>query len=125
MKVEVSNGEIVDKMTILMIKSEKTLDTDKLENITREIDCLSECVGLIGAPEELFNSLMHVNRLLWDVEDRLRECEADKRFDSVFIDLARSVYSLNDRRARIKREINIVTNSMIIEEKVLPEYDIV
>ena len=123
MKIEVSNGEIIDKHTILSIKLEKIKNKDKLKNIQKEYDTLTphvnEIKSLISEEEfeGLYNDLVIVNKKLWNNEDELRILEKEKNFDSKFIDLARSVYHDNDNRAEIKKQINIKTNSDLIEEK--------
>jgi len=123
MKIEVSNGEIIDKHTILSIKLEKIKNEDKLKNIQKEYDTLTphvnEIKSLISEEEfeGLYNDLVIVNKKLWNTEDELRILEKEKNFDSKFIDLARSVYHDNDNRAEIKKQINIKTKSDLIEEK--------
>lgn len=117
MKIEVSNGEIVDKFTILLIKISSITDEAKLKNINNEIDVLLPAVSLIQCTLMTYIELHDVNRKLWEVEDELRLCEEQERFDDHFITLARSVYKLNDKRAAIKKRINIDTNSQLIEEK--------
>lgn len=123
MKIEVSNGEIIDKHTILSIKLEKIKNEDKLKNIQKEYDTLTphvnEIKSLISEEEfeGLYNDLVIVNKKLWNTEDELRILEKEKNFDSRFIYLARSVYHDNDNRAEIKKQINIRTNSDLIEEK--------
>jgi hypothetical protein len=117
MKIEVSNGEIVDKFTILQIKSEIIKDVSKLENINTELHLLHNICTLLEINIRHYLELCDVNKKLWDVEDELRLCEKEQRFDDHFITLARSVYQLNDKRAAIKKKINIDTNSQLIEEK--------
>lgn len=119
MKVEVSIGELVDKVSILSIKSKKIRDKNKLTNIVKEYDILvkdMEGAGIrLSSPE--FKQLEQINLKLWDIEDQIRIKEAGKEFDDQFIALARSVYFTNDERAAIKREINLKYRSGIIEEK--------
>jgi hypothetical protein len=117
MEIEVSNGEIIDKYTILIIKTEKIVDEAKLTNVEKELEALKYIVASI--PFHIFDylDLLEVNNKLWDVEDEIRECEASSRFDDYFISLARQVYMMNDKRATIKKRINIKTNSNLIEEK--------
>jgi hypothetical protein len=119
MKIEVSTGEIVDKYTILTIKKANIKEEDKLYNIEKELNYLSEVLLELGIPsdESLLTDLIRVNKNLWDVEDRLRNCERDKIFDEHFVQLARSVYRLNDKRAHIKKEINMKYKSELVEEK--------
>lgn len=117
MKIEVSNGEIVDKYTILLIKADKITDEKKLANIKNEASSLFVPISSIPVNVSDMTDLKRINRELWEVEDELRECEKQERFDDYFITLARSVYKLNDQRAAIKRRINIYTKSELTEEK--------
>jgi hypothetical protein len=122
MKIEVSNGEIVDKLTILEIKKEKCLDNSKLENIQKELSYLKEVVDELDVSTEVINELRDINQKLWSIEDQIRECESKWRFGDDFIQLARSVYYTNDKRFEIKNKINSITNSNFKEEKILPIY---
>ena len=122
MKVEVSNGEIVDKVTILKIKLDKIEDYDKLINVKKEYETLLPCIESFDISDE-FESLYSINSQLWNVEDHIREKERFQEFDGVFIDLARSVYRLNDERARIKKVINQKTDSELVEEKSYEEWE--
>jgi hypothetical protein len=117
MKIEVSNGEIVDKHTILIIKYNKITDELKLKNIKQELAIIDEMLIKINFQPKDYDNLLMINETLWDVEDELRLCEENKRFDDYFIALARQVYHLNDERAAIKKKINIDTNSQLTEEK--------
>ena len=123
MKIEVSNGEIVDKMTILELKLDKIKNPTQLNNIEKEWKVLNDCVIAmyqIFCDKELYNrvdELSEINSQLWDVEDWIRECEKEQRFDKEFVELARSVYKLNDQRSEIKRHINLLTKSNFVEEK--------
>ena len=117
MQIEVSNGEILDKQTILCIKKEKITDESKLENIQKELSMLNDVINEIDYYLADYINLLNVNRELWEVEDKLRECEKQERFDDYFIRLARSVYKLNDERAAIKKQINLSTGSSLVEEK--------
>ena len=123
MKIEISNGEIVDKMTILELKLDKIKNIVQLENITKEWEILNDCVMnlfQIFGDKSLYNKvdqLSEVNSKLWDIEDWIRDCEKEKRFDKEFVELARSVYKLNDERSEIKRHINLLTKSRLVEEK--------
>ena len=121
MKVEVSNGEVVDKITILKIKLDKIKDSDKLENIKKEYRILSPYMESFEVRRE-FENLHAINFLLWEVEDNIREKEKIEEFDEEFISLARQVYRLNDERARIKKTINEKTGSELIEEKSYKEW---
>tara|TARA_B100000575_G_C22870385_1_gene507937 strand:- start:269 stop:649 length:381 start_codon:yes stop_codon:yes gene_type:complete len=123
MQVEISIGELFDKLTILEIKMEKIKNNSQLENIRKEWDTLNDksmSILSIFADQLLFKKiykLEEINRQLWDIEDWIRECEKQERFDKEFVELARSVYKLNDKRSKIKRDINLITKSNIIEEK--------
>jgi hypothetical protein len=123
MKIEVSNGEIVDKLTILEIKEKKCYDDSKLLNIKKELDYLRDVVSSLNVPKELIDSLREVNKKLWNIEDDIRICESKFIFDDEFISLARLVYHTNDRRFEIKNQINQITNSNFKEEKIHPSYD--
>lgn len=125
--VPVSPGELLDKITILRIKSARMSDPEKLENVRRELAALERSwaeavpdVGTIAAEEQ---ALMRVNARLWDIEDHIREHEAGRRFDAAFIELARAVYVTNDERAATKRRINTALGSSIVEEKSYQPYD--
>ena len=122
MKIEVSDGEIVDKLTILEIKKEKCLDLNKLQNIEKELTYLKMIVDDLDIPEYYINDLRKINQKLWDIEDQIRVFEAQEKFDNGFIELARSVYFTNDERFEIKNKINSVVNSNFKEEKILPSY---
>ena len=123
MKIEVSNGEIIDKLTIIQIKLERINDPGKLENLRKEYDILKKAtVKLIHQDDPLYISLYRVNCELWDIEDRIRDLERRKDFGEEFIRTARSVYICNDKRSVIKREINIRTASGLIEEKSYEKY---
>jgi len=124
MKIDVSNGELVDKVTILSIKLEKLKSETKQENVRAEYDLLYPQLKTIGMDEtsEAFRELKEVNLRLWDIEDRIRLKEAAREFDDDFIRLARSVYFQNDRRSKIKRRINEITGSRLIEEKEYVDY---
>jgi ADP-heptose:LPS heptosyltransferase len=119
--VPVSVGELLDKITILEIKAERIADRASRANVMRELDELAAVrrrdVASTAELEALCRELAAVNRQLWDVEDHLRRSERAARFDQRFIELARSVYRCNDRRAALKRNINDLTGSKIIEEK--------
>lgn len=123
MKIEVSNGEIVDKLTILEIKEKKCYDDSKLLNIKNELDYLRDIVSSLNVPRELVDSLREVNKKLWNIEDDIRICESKFIFDDEFISLARLVYHTNDKRFKIKNQINQITNSNFKEEKIHPKYE--
>jgi|TARA_B100002003_G_C13990337_1_gene478571 hypothetical protein len=124
MKVEVSNGEIVDKISILFIKMEKMKDSNKINNVDKELKQLLPYLDEIGidVEDELFKKLKKMNLKLWGIEDRLRKLESQKKFNGEFIELARQVYYTNDLRSTIKKEININTGSKLIEEKSYEDY---
>jgi hypothetical protein len=119
--VAVSPGELLDKISILEIKARRITDPAKLRNVQFELEMLREArdrdVPLTGELTELTTELRLVNELLWDVEDAIRCCERNGDFGPTFIDLARSVYINNDRRAAIKRQINDLLGSRLVEEK--------
>jgi len=124
MNIEISIGEIVDKLSILNIKKDKITDSTKLENIAKEFLYLHEIVfsQLNIDYHEDYLSLFEINKSLWDIEDKLRDKERNKEFDNEFIELARSVYFTNDRRADLKKSINLKYNSNFIEEKSYAKY---
>ena len=126
LKVDVSAGEFLDKITILEIKSERIKDEEKLQNVHKELDLLRN----IWAQSPLSQSdisahmedLKRVNESLWDIEDRVRLKESASAFDDEFVQLARSVYQINDKRAAIKRDLNRLLGSDLVEEKSYPDY---
>lgn len=127
MKIEISNGELLDKISILELKLLKIEDKEKLVNIQNEFDELNPlCVVLFetfgSELQNLYLKLSNINSQLWDIEDWIRDCEREKRFDEEFIQLARSVYVTNDRRSEVKKEINILTGSGLVEEKSYKDY---
>ena len=122
MKIEVSNGEIVDKLTILEIKLRNSNCDQKSKQIVKEMTYLSPIVEELNVPSELIDNLRVVNQKLWDVEDALRVHEYNKDFGDEFVKLARSVYHTNDSRFHYKSVINDLTNSDLTEEKILPQY---
>jgi len=123
MKIEVSNGEIIDKLTIIQIKLERIKDKAKLENLKNEYDeLISASSSILSITDPLYTALYEVNCELWDIEDRIRDLERKKDFGDEFISTARAVYFKNDKRSAIKREINIKTSSGLIEEKSYKKY---
>ena len=126
LQVPVSVGEVLDKITILQIKLAHISDANKRVNIQNELDALLPLVAGDGfATEEmqgLLAELKLVNEALWDIEDDIREKEAAKSFDAEFIKLARAVYVTNDKRAEIKKQINLATGSALVEEKSYESY---
>ena len=122
MKIEVSNGELLDKISILEIKLHKIKDTEKLINIQKEFDELNPlCKKLFeqfgGELQNHYLELAKINGQLWDIEDEIREYEKNKDFGGKFTELARSVYFTNDKRSEMKKIINLITSSYLIEEK--------
>ena len=119
----ISIGELVDKITILEIKKNK-LQNSKLKNVLKELSYLRELIEKhkIDITDDLFFQLKEVNLSLWNIEDQIRIKEKNKEFDNAFIELARSVYFKNDKRAEIKKSINQLCNSEIIEEKFYSDY---
>lgn len=127
MKIEVSNGEILDKLNILYLKAAFISDKDKLVNIRKEIEELrpiGQDLFLKYGQElrNLYTQLCESNKELWKIEDDIRECERNKDFSATFVALARAVYLTNDRRSDYKKQINILTNSGIVEEKSYEDY---
>jgi len=119
LKIDISIGEVVDKITILSIKLNKIENDKKLKNIRKEYDLLFNSLENSGieVDSESFTKLETINLKLWEIEDKIRKKEANKEFDDEFIQLARNVYINNDKRSAVKREINIKYGSNIIEEK--------
>lgn len=123
MKIEVSNGEIVDKLTIIEIKLENIRNEQKLANLKTEYEVLDQAVALIiSKSDPLYIELLEINKKLWIIEDRIRELEKSKDFGSEFVEVARSVYFTNDLRSEVKRKINEKTKSKLIEEKSYEDY---
>ena len=127
MLVEISNGELLDKISILELKMLKIEDEEKLVNVHKEFDTLNPLVVELfeNNDSQLQNhylELAEINGKLWDIEDWIRDCEREKRFDKEFVELARSVYITNDKRCEVKKLINILTSSGLVEEKSYKEY---
>ena len=127
MKVEISNGELLDKITILELKLEKIKDKEKLVNIQKEFNELNplcnELFRIYGGELQVhYLALAEINGQLWDIEDWIRDCEREKRFDKEFVELARSVYITNDKRCEVKKIINLMTSSGLVEEKSYKDY---
>ena len=124
MKIEISIGELVDKVSILSIKMQKITDEEKLANIRKEFEILSNSMETIGITAESgeFKRLKAINLVLWDIEDKIRLKEARKEFDDEFIQLARSVYIQNDQRFELKSKINRSHGSELVEEKEYVDY---
>ncbi|MGB1085449.1 MAG: DUF6165 family protein [Alphaproteobacteria bacterium] len=124
---EISVGELFDKITILNIKTQKIQDSEKLMNIKNELNFLNNQASNINVKDQEslnqnINKLQSINEELWDIENYKRECEANKDFGEKFIELSRDVHFKNDIRAQIKKEINLLTDSIIVEEKEYSKY---
>ena len=127
MKIEVSNGELLDKISILELKLLKTKNKKKLINIQKEFDELNPlCIILFetfgSELQKLYLKLSSINSQLWDIEDEIREFESNKDFGGKFTELARSVYFTNDKRSDVKKSINLLTESGFVEEKSYEDY---
>ena len=126
MTVPVSFGEVLDKITILEIKSERIADPEKVKNVRLELDELSatwnQAVQDQAAIADLREQLKAVNEQLWEIEDDIRDQEADQDFGARFIELARAVYVTNDKRAAIKKDVNLALGSRFVEEKSYQDY---
>ncbi|MBF0270004.1 MAG: hypothetical protein HQL44_15580 [Alphaproteobacteria bacterium] len=124
--VEIPAGELIDKITILEIKSERISDAQKLSNIRAELQTLAATRDQAMAPSAdlsgLSAKLKAVNEKLWVIEDEIRDCERARDFGAKFVELARAVYVTNDERANLKREINLLLGSRLIEEKSYAPY---
>jgi hypothetical protein len=124
--VPISPGELIDKITILEIKSQRMTDPAKLANVRTELAMLTDTWSASAyAATDItadWNGLRDVNAQLWDIEDRIRDKERDALFDAEFIELARAVYVTNDERAAIKRRINTGLGSVLVEEKSYADY---
>ena len=126
-KVELAYGELLDKITILQIKSERISDESKLSNVNKELNQLndlwkSDKKSSVDISKE-FIALKDINEKIWDIEDGIRDKERVKEFDQEFIELARSVYFSNDKRAEFKRDINLKLGSVLLEEKSYSDYE--
>ena len=121
----ISLGELVDKVSILIIKQKNITDENKLDHVKKELDFLQKTLMNYVKQEEINNyleNLININSKLWNIEDDIRECERKKLFDQTFIDLARSVYFTNDERAKVKNDINKTFGSELVEVKSYEEY---
>ena len=121
MKIEVSNGEIVDKLTILELKRQNAQTQEQARHIAEELEYLHPIVDGMDIPVDIINQLREVNKKLWEVEDMLREYERKSNFNGQFITFARAVYQTNNARFRLKSKINELTKSLFVEEKIHPE----
>ena len=125
LSVPISNGELIDKITILLIKKERIHNEEKLIHVANELAVLEPLQEKIVNDEnvcKLKNQLKNINMQLWDVEDELRDKERKKEFDTTFIELARKVYFTNDKRSQVKLEINKLSNSELVEVKSYEKY---
>ena len=124
--VPVSPGEVLDKITILEIKSERMADAEKVANVKRELELLQaswlEHVVEDDTVHRIHAGLKAINEELWEIEDDIRDKEKAREFDEVFIALARAVYVTNDKRANAKKELNVYLGSEIVEEKSYQDY---
>ena len=121
----ISLGELVDKVSILIIKQKNITDENKLDHVKKELDFLQKVLINYVKKEEIndyLENLININSKLWNIEDDIRECERKKLFDQTFIDLARSVYFMNDKRAKVKNDINKSFGSELVEVKSYEEY---
>ena len=121
----ISLGELVDKISILIIKQKNITDETKLDHVKKELDFLQKTLMNYVQQEGINNyleNLININSKLWDIEDDIRECERKKLFDQSFIDLARSVYFTNDERAKVKNDINKTFGSELVEVKSYEKY---
>lgn len=124
MKIEVSNGEIADKLTIIEIKLKHIQDVAKRKNLQNEYEVLDKAVKkIIDKNHKYYKELLKINQELWDIEDTIRDLERDKNFGEKFTETARAVYFTNDRRSEVKRQINELTGSNLVEEKSYQKYD--
>ena len=125
-QVPVSPGEVLDKVTILEIKSERISDAGKLANVKRELELLQaswrQSVTEDETVRRIHAELKTINEALWEIEDAIRDKERAREFDQRFIDLARSVYVTNDQRAEAKKKLNVYLGSEIVEEKSYQDY---
>lgn len=124
--VEIAPGELIDKITILEIKTERIADEAKLANVRIELETLVKArdaaIPASDDMDRLTAALKAVNEELWEIEDDIRDCERDKDFGETFVKLARAVYVTNDKRAALKRDINELLGSRLVEEKSYAPY---
>jgi len=126
-KANISIGELVDKITILEIKSLKIENKDKLKNVKYELEILNKIFNKLDATEDVLKAkkeLYKINLEMWEIEDKIRLFEKEKKFDEDFIQLARNVYKTNDNRSRIKKRLNLLLSSDLIEEKEYISFEI-
>ena len=124
--VPISVGELIDKISILKIKKKKITNKNKQKNIIKELKFLEKIyksnIKKNKKLDRCEKQLIKINKILWEIEDEIRNCESKRDFKEIFIKLARSVYINNDKRSKIKREINTITGSNLIEEKSYKSY---
>ena len=125
-KTAISPGELLDKISILEIKNDKITDSGKRQNVSKELDILTQTKSKHIRENEtishLYQKLKEINLKLWTIEDDIRDCERNKDFSDTFVQLARAVYITNDDRAAVKKEINLFLGSQIVEEKSYASY---
>ena len=127
MKIEISTGELIDKLSILEIKLLNINNPQKSSNVYKELETLNpyfqDLLDKYGLEmKNLYTKISRINKTLWDIEDDIRDKERAEEFDEEFVELARSVYITNDQRAAVKKEINLLTKSKLIEEKSYSDY---
>tara|TARA_R110002167_G_scaffold15026_3_gene60466 strand:- start:2713 stop:3096 length:384 start_codon:yes stop_codon:yes gene_type:complete len=127
MKIEISTGELIDKLSILEIKLLNINDPQKSSNVYKELETLNpyfqDLLDEYGLKmKNLYTKISRINKTLWDIEDDIRDKERAEEFDEEFVELARSVYIVNDQRAAVKKEINLLTKSKLVEEKSYKDY---
>jgi len=120
--IPISIGELYDKYTILEIKQDKIKDPYKLQFIKKEIHHLKSHIDQYNLDPEIQSTLKHINMILWDIEDNIREKERLEQFDDEFINLARQVYMTNDNRSKVKNQINAIFNSALLDIKSYTKY---
>ena len=124
--VEIAPGELIDKITSLEIKAERISDAEKRANVLVELQTLADAraIAILQDDEivKLTNELKAVNEALWEIEDKIRQCDRNGDFSARFVELARAVYRTNDRRAEVKRAINLYLGSRLVEEKSYESY---
>tara|TARA_B100000965_G_scaffold406806_1_gene448863 strand:- start:6632 stop:7021 length:390 start_codon:yes stop_codon:yes gene_type:complete len=126
-KADISIGELVDKITILEIKSIKIKNKDKLKNVKFELKILNQILNKLDLTEDVLmakKELYKINLEMWEIEDKIRIFEKENKFDNEFIELARKVYKTNDNRSRVKKKLNLLLSSDLIEEKDYASFEI-
>lgn len=126
-KADISIGELVDKITILEIKSIKIKNKDKLKNVKYELKILNQILNKVDLTEDVLTAkkeLYKINLEMWEIEDKIRIFEKENKFDDEFIELARKVYKTNDNRSRVKKKLNLLLSSDLIEEKDYASFEI-